>query len=562
MVTGKIEAFLKDAIEAAQEAGTLPSIESVELGVEKSRVEESDYSSTLPMRIARAVGASPREIATAIVDAAPASPMLSKVGVAGPGFINFVLADSWVAEQVGDILGAGSKFGHSEIGEGQRIQVEYPSINPTGPLTVGHGRIAVVGDVLSRVLAAAGYDIHREYYVNDCGNQIRLLGESLYSRYAEALGEEAPFPPTGYKGEYVRDWGVELAAAHGRRYLDLPQEETALEFTQIAIDNALGQIRDALGQLGIEFDEWFSEAQLHASGDVSESIERLRERGYVIERAGATWFTAGDEENDQENVLIKRTGDPTYLASDIAYHNNKFVDRGFGSVINVMGADHHGHVQRMYAAMDAMAIDRERLTFVLCQMVHVIVEGVPVKQSKRSGDFELLSQVVEEIGPDATRYFMIFRSTDSQMDFDVDLAMKKSDENPVHKIRYAHARIASILRKAKERAIDMDGGSLDELRQPEELALIRTMLQFPEVVASAARRLEPHQLPHFALDLAGRFNSYYHVHRVISSDKAVTKARLRLALAVKRTLANALNLMGISAPELMVREDDEASSLN
>lgn len=552
-VTAKIEAYLRSAIDDARKAGKLPAIETANLGIEKSRLEGSDYSSTLPMRIARAVGAAPRAIAEAIVGSTSDSPMLASLEVAGPGFINFVLADSWLTGQVDDILRHGPNHAVPRLGNGVRAQIEFVSINPTGPLTVGHGRIAAFGDVLARLLKAVGYDLQREYYVNDYGNQVRLLGQSIYSHYAGKLGENAPFPLNGYKGKYVEEWAEEIAAQAGRKYADMTESEAVDALSVEGVARSLAMIRISLDELGINLDNWFSENSLHQAGDVRRAIDVLRESGYVTEREGATWFSHGDASQERENVLVKRTGETTYLASDIAYHVNKFVERKFDKVVNVMGADHHGHTARMYAAMDALDLDRSKLTFVLCQMVHVVVDGVPVKQSKRSGDFELLGQLVDEIGGDATRYFMISRAADSQMEFDVDLAKKKSDENPVHKIRYAHARIASILRRAEEASIDFSDGDASLLDRPEELGLIRAMLDYPEVVSAAAKSLEPHALPHYALGLASAFNSYYHVHRVISPDSELTKARLKLAMAVRMTLAAVLGLMGISAPEEMTR---------
>ncbi len=560
MVSGKIEAYLRDAIGEARKADRLPDIETADLGVEKSRLEGSDYSSTLPMRIARAVGVAPRTIADAIVESASDSPMLASVEVAGPGFINFVLADSWLAEQVDGVLRAGPDHAVSRLGDGIRAQVEFVSINPTGPLTVGHGRIAVFGDVLARLLKAAGYDLQREYYVNDSGNQVRLLGQSIYSHYASKLGLDVPSPSNGYKGDYVEKWAEEIAVEAGRKYMDMTDSRAIDALAIEGVDRSLASIRADLDELGISFDRWFSEASLHEAGAVQRAIDELRERGYVSEREGAVWFNHGDASDERENVLVKRTGETTYLASDIAYHVDKFVERKFDRVVNVMGADHHGHVSRMHAAVEALGLDRLQLAFVLCQMVHVVVDGVPVKQSKRSGDFELLRQLVDEIGPDATRYFMISRAADSQMEFDIDLAKKKSDENPVHKIRYAHARIASILRKATEAKIDFSEADSSLLDRPEELGLIRAMLDYPEVISASARTLEPHALPHYALGLAGMFNSYYHIHRVISPDIELTKARLKLATAVRMTLAAVLDLMGMSAPEEMVREDDDTAS--
>ena len=558
-VRQQIEKLLGAALAAAQAGDRLPDIDTDDLGVERSRVKEADYSSTLPMRLARAVGAAPRDIAAAVVSSMEPSEMLAEVSVAGPGFINFRLDDAWLAGQVETIGRAGERFGHSDAGDRRRVQVEFVSVNPTGPLTVGHGGGAVLGDVLARVLEATGYEVQREYYVNDSGNQVRLLGASIYSHYAAEFDVDVPFPAGGYLGGYVVDWARAIAADQGRRLLELSEDDAVTEFTRAGIDRALAAIREHLGELDIEFENWFHESELHAAGAVVGAIDRLRERGHVSEREGAVWFAHGDDGDDSDNVLVKRTGEPTYLTTDIAYHRNKFEEREFDRVIDILGADHHGHVPRMHAAMEALGIPRERLTYLICQMVHVVVDGVPVKQSKRAGDFELLSQLVADVGPDATRYHMLARSADSQMDFDVDLARSQTEENPVHKIRYAHARIASILRKAADQKIDFSDADLSLLTETEELDLIRAMLEYPEMLDGAAKTLEPHHLPHYALNLAGQFNSYYHVHRVISGDAARTRARLQLVSAVKQVFANVLGLMGISAPERMVREEEPAA---
>ena len=548
----QIEALLAGALEKLGASGALPEIDLGSLAVEKARIPEADYSSTLALRLASAVNQSPRSIAELVISALPEHPMLGSVTVAGPGFINFVLDSGWVANQVATINAADGQFGNTSSQAGKRIQVEFVSVNPTGPLTVGHGRSAVIGDVLARLLAAAGATVEREYYINDSGNQVRMLGLSLRHRFLRRHDVESQAPSAGYRGSYVAEWAAEI---------DWPPDEVARwgeseqvrRFTDWGIRRALEEIRAHLAPLGIEFDSWFSERRLHAAGDVTNTIQALERRGHVREREEAVWFAHGDD-HSQANVLVKRTGEPTYLAADIAYHRDKLEKRRFDTAIDVMGADHHGHTARMRAALAALGIDPERLAYVLCQIVHVVIDGEPVRQSKRAGDFELLVQLLDDVGGDAVRYFMLSRDPNSQMEFDLDLARRQGDENPVHKIRYAHARIASILRRAEDRGLGPDASRLSLLIQPEEIAITKRMLELPELIDMAAANLEPHRLAHYALALASEFNSLYHRHRVISADSDLSRARLALAKAVGITLARVLHLMGIEAPQQMQRE--------
>ncbi len=551
-----IEALLAGALEQLGASGDLPEIELGSLAVEKARIPGADYSSTLALRLASAVNQPPRSIAEQVIAALPEHPMLGAVSVAGPGFINFVLDPAWVAAQVSAIISAGGQFGDTGSQAGKRIQVEFVSVNPTGPLTVGHGRSAVIGDVLARLLAAAGATVEREYYINDAGNQVRMLGLSLRHQYLLGRGLESQAPLAGYRGAYVAAWAAEIDWP-AEEMRNLSESEQVQRFTDWGIQRALTEIKAHLAPLGIEFDSWFSERRMHAAGEVTAAIEALKLRGHVREREEAVWFAHGDD-HSQANVLIKRTGDPTYLAADIAYHRDKLETRRFDSAIDVMGADHHGHTARMRAALAALGINPDRLSYVLCQIVHVVVDGEPVRQSKRAGDFELLVQLLDDVGGDAVRYFMLSRDPNSQMEFDLDLARRQGDENPVHKIRYAHARIASILRRATERGLAPDCSRLKLLLEPEETAIIKRMLELPEVIDMAAANLEPHRLAHYSLALASEFNSLYHRHRVISADDELSRARLALAKAVGITLARVLQLMGIEAPQHMQRQPSPA----
>ena len=548
----RIEALLTTALERLAESGALPEIELGSMAVEKARVPDADYSSTLALRLASAVNQPPRSIAERIIAALPVHPMLGSVSIAGPGFINFVLDPVWVAGQIEAVVASGAGFGNTASLAGKRIQVEFVSVNPTGPLTVGHGRSAVIGDVLARVLEAAGASVEREYYINDAGNQVRMLGLSLRHQFRLRHGLDSQAPSAGYQGQYVADWAAEIDWAPDD-VEGLSETEQVERFTDWGIARALTEIRSHLAPLDINFDSWFSESRLHSDGAVSAAIGALEQRGFVREREDAVWFAHGEDQSNA-NVLVKRTGEPTYLAADIAYHCDKLQVRQFDTAIDIVGADHHGHTARMGAALAALGIDPERLSYVLCQIVHVVVDGEPVRQSKRAGDFELLVQLLDDVGADAVRYFMLSRDPNSQMEFDLDLARRQSDENPVHKIRYAHARIASILRRAGERSLAPDVSLLALITEPEEISITKRMLELPEVVDMAAANFEPHRLAHYALALASEFNSLYHRHRVISDDEQLSRARLALAQAVGITLARALSLMGIKAPQHMQRE--------
>jgi len=561
VVRAEIQRLLQEAIARAQTQGLLPQLTVQDIPVDPpARPEHGDYASSIALRLKRTVpDKSPLEIADILVRALPESDLLATAEVAPPGFINFRLADAWLARQVDEINRAGRNFGRVSLGRGERVQVEYVSANPTGPLTHGHGRGAALGDVLANLLDAAGYQVQREYYINDYGDQVEILGETLYARYCQLLGQDVPLPPNAYQGSYVIDWAHEVIAQEGDRYLHLPREEAVQALQRIGIEKALADIRQDLDRMGIRFDCWYTQSSLLESSRVAKTIEDLRARGFVAEREGAVWFTSKGLGDDKENVLIRSNGSPTYFAADIAYHRNKFVERGFDRVIDVWGADHHGHVPRMKAAMAALGIDPNRLEFVLVQMVSLRRGSEIVRASKRTGTYVTLREVLDEVGPDVCRFYYISRSADSQMDFDLEQAKKESLDNPVYYLQYGHARIAGILRKARARGITWEEGDVTLLQHPAELALIRKMLLFPEVVADAARKREPHRLPHYARELADSFHSFYEQCRVLpGSGEAVTplsQARLKLVQAAQTTLANALALMGVSAPERMTRAE-------
>ena len=452
------------------------------------------------------------------------------------------------------ILAAGERYGNINLGKGKKIQVEYVSANPTGPLTMGSGRNAVLGDTLANVLSAAGYDVQREYYVNDAGTQMRLFNETLYARHAQALGRDEPIPEDGYRGQYMVEMGERAAREFGTRFLEMDREEAINALGKTGLGWILAWIREDLEALSIRHDRWFSERSLYESGLFERVLALLRERGVVAEWEGAVWFTSSELGEDKDNVIIRSDGEPGYFASDIAYHYDKFVVRGFDRVIDVWGADHQGHVPRMKAMMKALGLDPDRLTLILYQLVTLKRGGEVVRLSKRTGDIITLREVADEVGADAVRFFLLQRSADAQMDFDLELAKAESEENPVYYVQYAHARIASILRYAAERGVEPTGGDVSLLTHPAELALIRRMLLLPELVELAATTLSPHHLTYYAQDLASAFHSFYKQCRVVSSDPAdgkLNKARLELAMAARLVLARTLGLMGVSAPERM-----------
>jgi arginyl-tRNA synthetase len=549
----EIETLVRDAIVAAQEAGDLPAFDVPSVVVERpQREEHGDYAAAAGLQLASVARMPPLRIAEAIASRIPETEFLSKVEVAPPGFVNFALDDGWLAGQVDEVLAAGQSFGNVPLGGGERVQVEYVSANPTGPLHVGSGRNAVIGDSLANVLEAVGYEVQREFYVNDAGTQIRVFAGTLYARYAQALGREEPIPEGGYPGSYLVELGAEIAHQEGNRFLDMPRDEALDALCDVGLEKMQASIKDDLALMGVSHDRWFSERSLYQEGLFAKIKALLEEKGYVAERDGAVWFTSSDLGDDKDNVLIRSDGEPGYFASDIAYHYDKFVLRGFQKVIDVWGADHQGHVPRMKTAMRAIDVDPDRLVIIIYQLVTLRRGGEIVRLSKRTGDIITLREVVEEIGPDAVRYFLLARAADSQMDLDLDLAVEESSENPVYYVQYGHARIASILRYAEH--IDYSDGDVSLLNHPAELALIRQMLRLPEIVEKSATSLSAHYLPFYAQELAGTFHPFYKQCRVVSSlpgDMPLNKARLKLVAAAKIALSRVLALMGVGAPEVM-----------
>jgi arginyl-tRNA synthetase len=582
MLRDELTDLIYRAVRKAQRKGSLPRTEIPEVVMERPRRgEHGDYAASLPLKMIADVNRtlkadekptlSPLEVAGRIVHRLEDAPYVGKVEVAPPGFINVTLDPGWLAGQVEGILAGGERFGTVDRGHGKRMQVEYGSANPTGPMHVGFGRNLVLGDSLANVLQAVGYDVHREYYVNDSGLQIVRFAESLYVRYCQLLGRDpAPesglrsgeIPEGGYQGDYIVDWARQIVESDGPRFLEEPYDRALQEIQTKGLEISMEQIRRDCERMNIHYDNWFSERSLYdpeaspqLGGSVFDRIMSiLREGAYLYMSDGAVWFQATALDGDKDEVIIKSDGQPGYFVSDIAYHYNKFRQRGFEWVIDVWGADHQGHAPRMKAMMKALRLDPEQLTLLIYQMVTLVESGEQVRLSKRAGTQVDLREVLDDIGPDALRFFLLARAADSQMDLDLDLARQQSDENPVYYVQYGHARIASILRYAQEQGHTDEGADVSLLTHPSELALIRKMLELPEVVDMAAERLEPHFLPHYAQDLASTFHVFYRDCRVVSSepdDAELNKARLRLAKAAKLVLARTLQMMGVSAPERM-----------
>jgi arginyl-tRNA synthetase len=547
-----IAELIKNAAAEAQKAGKLPDVTLPDIIIERpQKAEYGDYASSISLKLARAVGKNPMAIAKDIAAFIKPSEEIESVSVAPPGFINFTLKSDWLARQVDAILENGKNYGNIDEGKSKRTQIEFVSINPTGPLHVGHGRGAVLGSTLCNVMAAAGYDIVKEYYFNDAGNQMNAFRYSLWARYQQKLGVDVEMPKEGYMGSYMVDLATEIIQEEGDRFLQLPEAEGIDELGKLGLVKILDGTRKDLKLLRVDFDVWYSEKTLYEKGQFDKVMALLRKGGYIAEKEGATWFVSTALGEDKDNVVIRSNGSPTYFAADIAYHYNKFIERKFDKVINIWGADHQGHVSRLKAVVGALGIDPERLQIIVHQMVTLRRGNEIVKISKRSGDIVTLRELLEEVGVDACRFFFLARTADSQMDFDLELAKKQSADNPVYYVQYAHARIASILKLAKERGVESDEGDISLLTTEPELTLIRKMLLLPEIIETIALTLEPHHLTYYAQDLATVFHAFYKECRVVTEDKAMTGARLKLVKAARLVLGRTLSLMGMSAPDSM-----------
>jgi arginyl-tRNA synthetase len=526
-------------------SGELPAFE-----VEKPKQpEHGDYASNVALAAARMAKQPPRTLAALLVQGltAPAG-VLEKVEIAGPGFINFFLADTYWRRVVPEISRLGAAYGNSEMGAGRRVQVEFVSANPTGPLHIGHGRGAALGDALARLLAAAGYRVEREYYINDVGTQILTLGKSLYFRIREAQGEEVEFPADGYQGDYMKDLAREYLRELGPPAAGEPDYAAFGRYAAAAI---LAGIKQDLEDFGVTFDRWFSEATLFEEGWVEKSFALLRDLGYLYEEEGALWFRATRFGDDKDRVVRRQNGATTYFASDVAYHLEKF-QRGYDLVVDLWGADHHGYVPRLLAAAEALGV-KDRLRVILVQLVSLLRQGVPVAMTTRGGTFVTLREVLEEVGKDAARFMFLTRRADAHLDFDLEVAKQQNAENPVYYVQYAHARLASVFRQAEAQGLSLaqDETLLELLRLPEELELMKRLAAYPEVVEGAARHLEPHRITYYLTELAGELHSYYYKHRFISEDLQLSQARLWLVQGVRTVLAHGLGILGVTAPESM-----------
>ncbi len=552
----KISKIVVSALESAIAADSLPAVGDVTPTVERPKnAEHGDYSTSIALALASSMRMAPRAIATEVVKRIEPSAMVSDVSIAGPGFINFKLADDWLREQVRTIRAQGINFARLDMGVGERVQVEFVSVNPTGPLHIGHVRGAVIGNGLANILDAAGYDVQREYYVNDAGNQMRIFNESVYIRALQAAGKDVQLGEESYPGEFVKNLGAELHDEIGDTIVEMPEQEALDAIREPALQRTIANIRSTLERLGIEYDEWFSEQSLIDCDDFAESLALLRERGYIAEREGALWFLGTKMGLESDSVIIRsQERGPSYFGTDIAYHFNKFLKREFARVINVWGADHHGHVARMKAVVDSLGVDPESLTIIINQIV-IFKEGDDLVQfSKREDNFIAADELLDAVGPDACHYIFLERTPRTHMEFDLELAKRETSENPVFYVQYAHARLCAVLRAAAERGIDFEDGSVSMLTAREELRLMRRLNELPDVIARSAEMLEPHHMPHYAYEVARELQRFYEACRVISSDPAdleLTKARLLLVDAARIVLARTLGIMGMNAPERM-----------
>lgn len=562
-------------------------IELPEIQIERTKDKShGDFASNIAMMLAKPAKMNPRQIATEIVEVLPATEFVTNVEIAGPGFINFFLSAEANQKVITDVLEQGEKFGLSQVGQGKKVQVEYVSANPTGPLHVGHGRGAAYGSVVSSLLSAVGFDVHREYYVNDAGRQMDILATSVWLRYLDESGEVFTFPSNGYQGEYVRNIAGELKTEFGNQFLlsasqvfeDIPADEPDGGDKEMHIDaltnkaksllgeanyriifdkglNAiLNDIRDDLAEFGTEYDEWFSERSLVESGDVDKAVEVLKAAGHLYQDKGAWWFKSTAFGDEKDRVVVRDNGQATYFASDIAYHLNKY-QRGFDRIIDIWGADHHGYIPRVKAAVESMQLDADKLNVLLVQFAVLYRGTEKVGMSTRSGEFVTLRELRNEVGKDAARFFYVMRGADQHMDFDLELAKSQSNDNPVYYVQYAHARVCSVFRQLAERGQDWDPDGakqyLNKLTEPQEETLMTMLSRYPEILETAALNHTPHLLAHYLTDFARDFHAYYNAHQFIVDDVELSQARLLLVSAVRQVINNALSVMGVSAPESM-----------
>jgi arginyl-tRNA synthetase len=551
----RITKLIIDAASQAQAKGLLFPTDFPAVNVEKPKVEaHGDFSTNIAMVIASLQKMAPRQVARAIVDQLnDSSRLLEKIEIAGPGFINFYVTPAAWHPVLLEIQKTDWRFGASELGGGERVQVEFVSSNPTGPLHVGHGRGAAVGDSVANILSFCGYDVQREYYINDSGRQIQTLGRSVFIRYRELFGESAPFPEDCYQGDYIREIAERIKDRHGDGLLYREGDEAVMYCARTAAGEIMEAIREDLALFGVSFDEWFSEQSLYDTGEVDRILAESRQRNIIYEKDGALWFKTSDLGDEKDRVVVRRNGQTTYFASDIAYHNDKY-RRGFQRVIDVWGADHHGYIPRMQAAIEACGHKRNQFQVILVQLVNLLRGGQPVAMSTRAGEFVTLRDVIDEVGKDAARFIFLSRHHESPLDFDMEVAKQQTNENPVYYVQYVHARISSIIRKAVQNGmvdVQWDETAVARLLEHEEIQLIKTLAEYPETVASSAEKLEPHRITFFLMNLAAAFHAYYNKHRVLSEDPVLSRGRLVLVESIRKVIRNGLALLGVDAPDTM-----------
>jgi arginyl-tRNA synthetase len=555
MIERELAGLIRTAIEDARdELGADRSLPDIEVTKPRQK-EHGDYATNVALALGAAGGRNPRDVAEILRRHFPRSELVASVEVAGPGFLNFTVAHGWLYRVIGEIERLGEAYGHSEADRQEQVQVEFVSTNPTGPLHVGHGRGAAVGGSLAGVLEAAGHRVSREYYVNDAGTQADLFGASVEAWYLQRFGRPGQVPEDGYHGGYVAELAGEIADELGESLLDLPAEERRRRLAEEGMRRELDGIRGTLDRFGVRFDEWVHESIFHAEGRIQAAIDRLREIGHAYEKDGAVWFRAERFGDEKDRVLIRSTGEPTYFAADCAYLLHKFA-RGFDRLIYVWGADHHGTVKRVQGAAEAYGFDPERLEFILTQLVALFRSGEQARMSKRSGDLVTLDELLDEVGPDAARYTLLSRSSDTPLDFDIELAKRQTLDNPVYYVQYAHARIANVIAYAEQRGTSMlpfDQIAPEELTDSTELDLLRRLADAPERIRVAAELRAPYRLTRYAEELAADFHRFYTECRVVTEDRSLTQARLHLSAATRQVLANVLGLLGVSAPESMER---------
>jgi arginyl-tRNA synthetase len=554
-ILDQVKQLLKEEIEeAVVKAGLAKKEElpAVVLEVPKDKAN-GDFATNMAMQLARVAKKAPRMIADDLVahfDKSKAS--IAKVEIAGPGFINFYMDNSYLTELVPTVLKAGKDYGRTEHGGGKKVQVEFVSANPTGTLHLGHARGAAVGDTICNILDYAGYNVSREFYINDAGNQINNLATSIEARYFQALGKDKEMPEDGYHGADIIEFGKDLAQEYGDSWLEKEESERVSFFREYGLTRELEKLKADLAEFRVDFDVWFSETSLYKNGKIDAALEKLKAKGVVYEEEGATWFRTTDYDDDKNRVLIKNDGSYTYLTPDIAYHNDKF-ERGFEKLINIWGADHHGYIPRMKAAIQALGYDKEQLDVMIIQLVSLFQNGEKVRMSKRTGKAVTLRELMEEVGIDATRYFFAMRSNDSHLDFDMDLAVSKSNENPVFYVQYAHARVCSMLRQGEEMGLSYDGDvDLSQIDSEKEFELLKKIGEFPAVINEAAEKLLTHRVTNYVFELASALHSFYNAERVLDPEnKTKSQARYALMKATQVTIENALNIIGVEAPERM-----------